>query len=126
MVVVIATNSLIGGYRNIVPILVLLLLDDVLQNAMTSGSRHRHVAVLLELTIIALGLLRDAIAEQPSREALIMVLHRENFVKTAQVVQLVDATLVYLASELLAPHLIPKQGRLLVHFLELSVPNDPI
>ena len=126
MVVVIATNSLIGGYRNIVPILVLLLLDDVLQNAMTSGSRHRHVAVLFELTIIAFGLLRDAIAEQPSREALIMVLHRENFVKTAQVVQLVDATLVYLASELLAPHLIPKQGRLLVHFLELAVPNDSI
>ena len=55
-----------------------------------------------------------------------MVLHREHLVKAAQVVQLVDATLVDLASELLASHLIPKQGRLLVHFLELAVPNYPI
>ena len=66
MVVVIDISCLIGGYRNIVPILVLLLLDDVLQYAMTGRSCHRHIAVLLELAVIALGLLRDAVAEKPA------------------------------------------------------------
>lgn len=105
---------------------VLLLLYYVLKYTMTGIGCNRHVSILLELRIVALRLLRDTIPEESSREGLVVILHREHFVEAAQVIELVDSTLIDFSRELLASHLVPEQCRLFVHLLQLTVSNYPI
>ena len=91
-----------------IPLLVLLLLYDVLKDAMASTSRHGHIPILLEFGVVALRLLRNTVSEEATGEALIVVLHGEHFEEATKVVQLVDPTIIYLPRELLTPHLIPE------------------
>ena len=85
-----------------------------------------HVAVFLELGVVAARLLGNAIAKEASREADILVLHWKHLVEASQIVQLMHSSLVNFLSEFFASHLIPEKRALLVHLFELSVPHDPI
>ena len=41
----------------------LLLFDDILQQAVSSLASNRHIAVLFELSVVAFSLLTDTVAE---------------------------------------------------------------
>ena len=86
----------------------LLLLDDVLEQTVTRVASDRHVAVLFEFSVVALGLLRNAISEEPAREALVLVLNREHFVETSEAVELMNTALLDFPGKLFATHLVPE------------------
>lgn len=52
------------AHRGIVSMLVLFLFYDILQNSVPCLSRNGHIAVLLELGVVAFGFLRNAVAEK--------------------------------------------------------------
>ena len=121
-------NDRLGSFSHDVPLLssCAFLLDDVLDEAVACCAGDGHVSILLELCVVALSFLRNTVSEEPSRIANVLILHREHLVEAAQVVQLVNPSIFDLQSKLFPSHLVPKEGALLVHFLQFSVTHDPV
>ena len=107
-------------------VLLLLLFDDVLQEVVARLACNLDVAVLFKFRIVTFCLLRDAVPEKPTRQALVLVLDWENFEETSKVVQLVQSAFVNLSGEFLATHLVPEESALFVHFLQFAVANNAI
>ena len=117
---------LVIAHSYIISVLVLLLLNDTLKNSMPRWCCNRHISIFLKFGVVTLCFLGNTVSKEPAREALIVIFYGKYFIKTTKVIELVDTTLVNLPCELFAPHLIPKECWLLMHFFELTITGYPV
>lgn len=114
-------------FTNLIPIilqlLLLLLLDNVLEESVASLASHLNISILFKLSVVALGFLRYAISEEPTRVSLVLILNGKNFVEAAQIVDLMHPSFFDLSRKFFSSHLIPKERALLVHLFELTIAN---
>jgi len=87
---------------------------------------HRGAVLTQKLSVVLLCFLCSVHAEEAAGHVFPLILHGKNFVKTANIVDLLLTSHFILFGELLGTHLVPEHRALLMHLLQVSISHDPL